>query len=72
MFKQPAKVRESLTSEMAEIRAAQDTRVKSKVEGRATLKFLIKEGVLVERGQEAAAGWSAADEKKSNSIPMCT
>ena len=41
-------------TERAEIRAAQDTRVKSRVEGRATLKFLIDEGVMVERGQLVA------------------
>jgi len=41
-------------TERAEIRAAQDTRVKSAVEGRATLKFLIKEGVLVDEGQLVA------------------
>ncbi len=41
-------------TERAEIRAAQDTRVKSKVEGRATLKFLIQEGVIVEQGQLVA------------------
>ena len=41
-------------TERAEIRAAQDTSVKSQVEGRATLKFLIEEGVLVEEGQLVA------------------
>jgi RND family efflux transporter MFP subunit len=41
-------------TERADIRAAEDTRVKSKVEGRATLKFLIQEGVLVEQGQLVA------------------
>jgi RND family efflux transporter MFP subunit len=41
-------------TERADIRAADDTRVKSKVEGRATLKFLIQEGVMVEQGQLVA------------------
>ena len=41
-------------TERADIRAAKDTRVKSEVEGRATLKFLIQEGVLVEQGQLVA------------------
>ena len=41
-------------TERADIRAAEDTRVKSKVEGRATLKYLIQEGVLVKQGQLVA------------------
>ena len=41
-------------TERADIRAAKDTRVKSKVEGRATLKHLIREGSIVEKGQLVA------------------
>ena len=41
-------------TERADIRAADDTRVKSQVEGRATLKYLIQEGVIVEKGQLVA------------------
>lgn len=41
-------------TERGDIRAANDTRVKSQVEGRAILKYLIREGTIVQKGQRVA------------------